>query len=125
MDGRRRERRQWNPKSLSLPKDDKTLYTHFATTVMPRLVRPNCPSVYSDQSHILRLAQDFSPLMAIMIAIAAVDLGNDILATQHYLRSLRSLQACIIGATGKEDGLLATTICFCVFEVRFLLPYMY
>jgi hypothetical protein len=65
--------------------------------------------------------------MAIMIAIAAVDLGNDILATQHYLRSLRSLQACIIGAldTEKEDGLLATTICICVFEVRFLLPYMY
>lgn len=94
---------------------------------MPRLVRPNCPSVYSDQSHILRLAQEFSPLMAIMIAIAALDIGNDTLAMQHYLHSLRSLQGCIIGApgTGNEDGLLATTICLCVFEVSFLLPYLY
>ncbi|KZN87939.1 hypothetical protein EN45_065020 [Penicillium chrysogenum] len=118
MDGRRRERRQWNPKCPGLSNDDKALYTHFATTVMPRLVRPNCPSVYSDQSHILRLAQEFSPLMAIMIAIAALDLGDDVLAMQHYLDSLRSLQDCIIDApgTGNEDGLLATTICLCVFE---------
>ncbi|CAG8899764.1 unnamed protein product [Penicillium egyptiacum] len=118
MDGRRRERRQWKSKCPSLSNEDKALYTHFATTVMPQLVRPNCPSMYSDQSHILRLAQEFSPLMAIMIAIAALDLGNDALAMQHYLHSLRSLQGCIIGApgTGNEDGLLATTICLCVFE---------
>ncbi|KAJ5951312.1 uncharacterized protein N7479_009725 [Penicillium vulpinum] len=118
MDGRRRERRQMNAKSVVLTYEDKALYTHFATTVMPRLVRPSCPSVYSDQSHILRLAREFSPLMAIMIAIAAVDLGNDTLAMQHYLHSLRSLQGYIIGApgTGNEDGLLATTICLCVFE---------
>jgi hypothetical protein len=127
MDGRRRERRQWNPKCPGLSNDDKALYTHFATTVMPRLVRPNCPSVYSDQSHILRLAQEFSPLMAIMIAIAALDLGDDVLAMQHYLDSLRSLQDCIIDApgTGNEDGLLATTICLCVFEVRSFLSYLH
>jgi hypothetical protein len=65
--------------------------------------------------------------MAIMIAIAALDLGDDALAMQHYLDSLRSLQGCIIDApgTGNEDGLLATTICLCVFEVSFLLLYMY
>ncbi|BCS23598.1 uncharacterized protein APUU_40042A [Aspergillus puulaauensis] len=85
---------------------------------MPRLVRPNCPSVYSDQSYMVRLAREFPPLMAIITAIAALDIGNDSLAMQHYLRSLRSLQARIIAAsgTGNEDGLLATTICLCVFE---------
>lgn len=70
----------------------------------------------------VRLAQEFSPLMAIISAIAALDIGNDALAMQHYLRSLRSLQGRLIGASGtwNEDGLLATTICLCVFEVSFL-----
>lgn len=122
MDGRRRESRQWNPKSPGLQAEIEVLYTHFTTAVMPRLVRPNCPSVYSDQSYMVRLAREFPPLMAIITAIAALDIGNDYLAMQHYLRSLRSLQARIIAAsgTGNEDGLLATTICLCVFEVSLL-----
>lgn len=124
MDGRRRESRQWSPRSPGLPIENEALYTHFTTAVMPRLVRPNCPSVYSDQSYMVRLAREFPPLMAIIIAIAALDIGNDALAMQHYLCSLRSLQGRIIAAsgTGNEDGLLATTICLCVFEVS-LLPF--
>lgn len=119
MDGRMRENRQWKPRSPSLKIENEALYTHFATAVMPRLVRPNCPSVYSDQSHMFQLSQQFPPLMEIMIAIAALDIGNDELAIQHYLHSLRGLQGRIIGAsdTGNDDGLLATTICLCVFEV--------
>ncbi|CAG8089353.1 unnamed protein product [Penicillium salamii] len=118
MDGRMRENRQWKPRSPSLKIENEALYTHFATAVMPRLVRPNCPSVYSDQSHMFQLSQQFPPLMEIMIAIAALDIGNDELAIQHYLHSLRGLQGRIIGAsdTGNDDGLLATTICLCVFE---------
>ena len=86
---------------------------------MPRLIRENCRTECCEQSHLLRLAEKFSPLMAVLIAIAAVDLGNAEVAMDRYLYSLRSLQDRIADApdAGNEDGLLATTICLCVFEV--------
>jgi hypothetical protein len=67
----------------------------------------------------LDLAHDFPPLKAIMLAIAAVDLGREALAMDRYLYSLHSLQEHLAGATdaGNEDGILATTILLCVFEV--------
>lgn len=57
--------------------------------------------------------------MAIMVAIAAADLGRGELAMDRYLCSLRSLQVRLADApnVGNEDGLLATTISLCVFEV--------
>ena len=57
--------------------------------------------------------------MAIMIAIAAVDTGQDALAMDRYLYSLRTLQDRIAVAAdaGNEDAFLATTVCLCVFEV--------
>lgn len=67
----------------------------------------------------LQLAHVFSPLMAIMLAIAAADLGREELAMDRYLFSLRGLQEALADATdaGNEDGFLATTIFLCVFEV--------
>jgi hypothetical protein len=57
--------------------------------------------------------------MAIMLAIAAVDLSREALAMDRYLCSLRGLQEGLADATdaGNEDGFLATTILLCVFEV--------
>lgn len=68
------------------------------------------------------LALDFPPLMAVMIAIAALDRGtshHDQVAIESYLFSLRDLQDRMRHASdaGNPDGLLATTICMCVFEV--------
>lgn len=104
--------------------DHQRVYAHFATTVMPRLVRPKCPSEWIDQSYMLQLAHGFPPLMAIMLAIAAADLGREELAMERYLFSLRGLQEALADATdaGNEDGFLATTIFLCVFEVSGTLP---
>lgn len=57
--------------------------------------------------------------MAVMVAIAAADLGRGELAMDRYLCSLRSLQDRLADApdAGNEDGLLATTISLCLFEV--------
>jgi hypothetical protein len=86
---------------------------------MPRLIRPNCPAEYIDHSYMLHLATGFPPLMAIMVAIAAADLGRRELAMDRYLCSLRTLQDNLADApgAGNEDGILATTISLCVFEV--------
>lgn len=86
---------------------------------MPRLVRQDCLAECRNQSYLLQLAAEFPPLMAVLMAIAAVDLGKDDLAMERYLYSLRSLQdrMTVIPDAGNEDGLLATTICLCVFEV--------
>lgn len=67
----------------------------------------------------LQLPHVFPPLMAIMLAIAALDLGREALAIDRYLDSLRSLQENLAEATDahNEDGILATTIFLCVFEV--------
>jgi hypothetical protein len=67
----------------------------------------------------LQLPHVFPPLMAIMLAIGALDLGREALAMDRYLDSLHSLQERIADATdaGNEDGILATTILLCVFEV--------
>lgn len=70
----------------------------------------------------LYLAQEFPPLMAVMVAIAALDLDTAChyqAAMESYLFSLRCLQDCMRDSLdGKNaDGLLATTICLCVFEV--------
>jgi hypothetical protein len=86
---------------------------------MPRLIRPKCPAEYVDHSYMLHLAHGFQPLMTIMVAIAAADLGRVELAMDRYLCSLRNLQDRLAAApnAGNEDGLLATTISLCVFEV--------
>jgi hypothetical protein len=67
----------------------------------------------------LQLSHVFQPLMAIMLAIAAADLGREELAMDRYLSSLRGLQEALAEVTdaGNEDGFLATTIFLCVFEV--------
>lgn len=73
----------------------------------------------------LHLARVFPPLMAIMLAIAAHDLGREALAMDRYLHSLHSLQEHLADATdaSNEDGILATTILLCVFEVsNYLFP---
>lgn len=99
------------------------LYRHFATAVTPRLVRQNCLSKYADQSYILQLALEFPPLMNAMVAIAALDKATDDyhnrLAVESYVLSISSLRSRIARAQGvtDQDGLLATTICLCVFEV--------
>lgn len=63
--------------------------------------------------------------MGVMIAIAALDWGTPYyneLAMESYLFALRNLQdrMALSPDAGNEDGLLATAICLCVFEVRFL-----
>lgn len=103
--------------------DHVDLYQHFAACIIPRLVRQNCLPEYVEQTHMRRLALSFPPLMAIMIAIAALDLdtpANNQVAMEGYLYALRSLQDRMNhdSNAGNEDGLLATTICLCVFEVR-------
>lgn len=85
-------------------------------------MRQNCLPDYSNQSHLLQLALEFPPLMGVMIAIAAMDLGTphyDQLAMESYLFSLRSLQdrLALSQDAGSEDGLLGTAVCLCVFEV--------
>ncbi|RMJ29097.1 hypothetical protein PHISP_00040 [Aspergillus sp. HF37] len=139
-DGRRRPHRALRRDSqkaisaLNLPSfrldDHVDLYQHFAACIIPRLVRQNCLSEYVEQTHMLRLALGFPPLMAIMIAIAALDLGtpaHNQVAMEGYLYSLRSLQDRMNhdSNAGSEDGLLATTICLCVFEVRVHILYFH
>jgi hypothetical protein len=68
----------------------------------------------------LRLGLEFPPLMGIMVAIAAVDRANHHqLAMRSYIFAIRELRASIADANDakNEDGLLATTICLCVYEV--------
>jgi hypothetical protein len=58
--------------------------------------------------------------MGIMVAIAAVDRANHHqLAMRSYIFAIRELRASITDANDakNEDGLLATTICLCVYEV--------
>lgn len=128
MDGRRREGQRWS--SAAKPPIDKdehrALINHFTTAVMPRLVRQNCQAECRNQSYLLQLASEFPPLLAVLTAIAAVDLRKDDAAMEHYLYSLRSLQDRMTEApdAGNEDGLLATTICLCVFEVSWPLGWI-
>lgn len=70
----------------------------------------------------LQLALEFPPLMGIMVAIAALDLGTPdytCFAARNYIFSLQSLrnQLTVTQDAGNEDSLLATTILLCVFEV--------
>ena len=119
IDGRLREARRWKSQLSASIDEYHWLYAHFATTVLPRLTRPTCPAEYVDHSYMLHLAHGFPPLMTIMVAIAAADLGRRELAMDRYLCSLRTLQHSLADAAdaGNEDGLLATTIFLCVFEV--------
>ena len=101
------------------------LYRYYIFTVMPRLVREDSLSKYADQSHMRELALKFPPLMGAMIAIAAMHLSrSDALYTQvaveSYLYSIHGLQESIAHneCAGNEDGLLATAISLCIFEVR-------
>ncbi|KAE8136432.1 hypothetical protein BDV38DRAFT_272031 [Aspergillus pseudotamarii] len=100
------------------PDDHIDMYTHFATVVLPSMVRPNCAAEYNDQSYMLQLALDFPPLMAIMIGITAVHLQNEKLALESYLFSLHGLRSrmahCVDAAN--EDAILASTILLCVME---------
>ncbi|KAJ5833377.1 hypothetical protein N7474_001688, partial [Penicillium riverlandense] len=117
IDGRRREGRRWSAPTRELD-EHESLRDHFVTSVMPRLVRQNCVPECCDQSYLLRLAQEFPPLMAVLLAMAAADLGKDAVATARYLYTLRSLQDRMADApdAGNEDGLLATAIFLCLFE---------
>lgn len=73
----------------------------------------------------LQLALKFPPLMGVMIAISALDWGttyHNKLAMESYLFALRNLQDRMVLSpdAGDEDGLLATAIYLCVFEVYLL-----
>ncbi|GIJ92669.1 hypothetical protein Asppvi_001947 [Aspergillus pseudoviridinutans] len=79
----------------------------------------NCLTQYTDQSYMLRLGLEFPPLMGIMVAIAAMDRANHHqLAMLSYIFAIQELRASIADANDarNEDGLLATTICLCVYE---------
>ena len=54
------------------------LYRYFASTIISRLVRNRSLSRYTDQTYMLRLAQDFPPLMGAMISIAGI-LGDHVI----------------------------------------------
>lgn len=108
---------------LSLqPADHVTLFSHFANSIMPRIVRQDCRPEYSNQEYMLRLAHVSPPLMAVIIAIAAFDMKTrhyERLAMESYRLSLHNLRVRIGRApnAGNDDALLATTIFLCVFEV--------
>ncbi|OGM50925.1 hypothetical protein ABOM_000715 [Aspergillus bombycis] len=97
------------------PEQHIEMYTHFATVVLPCMVRQNCAAEYNDQTYMLQLALDFPPLMAIMIGIAAVYLEDEQLALESYLFSLHGLRSRMAHCAdaAREDTILASTILLC------------
>ncbi|KAF7627730.1 hypothetical protein COH20_008886 [Aspergillus flavus] len=100
------------------PEEHIDMYTHFATVVLPGMVRQNCATEYNDQTYMLHLALEFPPLMAIMIGIAAVYREDETLALESYLFSLHGLRSRMAHAVdaANEDAILASTILLCVME---------
>lgn len=94
------------------------MYTHFATVVLPGMVRQDCAAEYNDQTYMLQLALEFPPLMAIMIGIAAVYVQDEKLALESYLFSLHGLRSRMAHCAdaANEDAILASTILLCVME---------
>ncbi|KAE8332674.1 hypothetical protein BDV39DRAFT_215750 [Aspergillus sergii] len=95
------------------------LYRYFASTILPRLVRQSS----LDQTHMLRLAPQFSPLFGAMVAVAGMQLPCTArwptrFALQGYLHTIHSLQASLTDITkaGCDDRVLATVILLSVFE---------
>ncbi|KAJ5621129.1 fungal Zn binuclear cluster domain-containing protein [Penicillium lagena] len=99
------------------------LYRYYASTLVPRLVRKNSLARFLDQTHFLRLAWEFPPLMGAMISIAGMQLASSShwaiqCAIESYMYTISGLQKTIAQLRNPEtnDGLLATVISLSVFE---------
>ncbi|KAJ5831710.1 fungal Zn binuclear cluster domain-containing protein [Penicillium riverlandense] len=99
------------------------LYRYYASTLVPRLVRKNSLARFLDQTHFLRLAWEFPPLMGAMISIAGMQLASSSrwaiqCAIESYIYTISGLQKTIAQLRNPEtnDGLLATVISLSVFE---------
>jgi hypothetical protein len=99
------------------------LYRYFAFTVLSRLVRYNSLSRYTDQTYMLRLAQEFPPLMGAMISIAGMQLAlsprwSIHCAIQSYIHTITGLREAIVDGDdiASSDAFLATVISLSVFE---------
>ncbi|KKK13211.1 hypothetical protein ARAM_000566, partial [Aspergillus rambellii] len=99
------------------------LYRYFAHSVNPCLVRRTSLSRYSENSYILRLALAHPPLMAVLIAVAAISTPSQSprrisLAVESYLFAIGTVKTGILEGkyAGNEDWLLATTTFLCIFE---------
>ena len=95
------------------------LYRYFVSTILPRLVRQSS----LDQTHMLRLAPQFSPLFGAMVSVAGMQLPSTArwpihFALQGYLHAIHSLQTSLTDITkaGCDDRVLATVILLSVFE---------
>ncbi|KAL2793905.1 hypothetical protein BJX66DRAFT_217027 [Aspergillus keveii] len=95
------------------------LYRYFASTILPRLVRQSS----LDQTHMLRLGPQFSPLFGAMASVAGMQLPCTArwplhLALRGYLHAIQSLQKSLTDITkaGCDDRILATVVLLSVFE---------
>ncbi|GKZ34582.1 hypothetical protein AbraIFM66950_004896 [Aspergillus brasiliensis] len=95
------------------------LYQYFASTILPRFVRRNS----LDQTHMLRLGFQYSPLFGAMVAVAGMQLPTKArwparLALQSYLHAIHTLQMSLtdISKAGCDDRILATVVLLSCFE---------
>lgn len=99
------------------------LYRYFELTVLSRLVRNNSLSRYTDQTYMLRLAQEFPPLMGAIISIAGMQLAptprwSIDCAIKSYIHTIAGLREAIAvdNNIASNDAFLATVISLSVFE---------
>ncbi|KAL3483594.1 fungal Zn binuclear cluster domain-containing protein [Aspergillus germanicus] len=95
------------------------LYRYFASTILPRLVRQSS----LDQTHMLRLGPQFSPLFGAMLSVAGMQLPCTARwpihsALRGYLHAIKALQTSLTDITkaGCDDRVLATVVLLSVFE---------
>jgi hypothetical protein len=99
---------------------DDYLYRYFASIILPRLVWQNS----LDQTHMLRLGPQFSPLFGAMVSVAGMQLPCTTRWPIHfallgYLHAIHALQTSLSDITkaGCDDRILTTVVLLSVFDV--------
>jgi len=112
------------PRILFKSDEQQSIFTHFASTLLPSLVHRDARPEYHDQFYMLRMGLVSPILMNTMVACAAMHLSMSSeyyrpVALRNYVAALRSMREEIHSGklAGTEDHLLATTSFLCIFEV--------
>jgi len=107
--------------------DKKFLFDHFASNLLPTLIRKDAHGSSAVLGYMLSMALPSETLISAMQACSAMDLARSYaispsldIALDYYVRAVEGLQK-LIGSTeysSRRDELLATISCLLIFEVR-------